>query len=111
MADRVGSSARRALTRIKGLPVRDTRGMVKNAHAVSAEQVLAELGSRAQGLRAGEAAERLAQHGPNALPAAKPRGALSRFLAQFDSPLIGFLLAAALAAAFLGHGIDTAVII
>ena len=84
---------------------------VNAAHATPAGDVLAALASRAEGLNAAQAAERLAAHGPNALPAAKPRHALARFAAQFNSALIYFLLAAALAAAALGHAIDAAVIV
>jgi magnesium-transporting ATPase (P-type) len=64
-----------------------------------------------RGLSSAEAAERLKRHGPNALPAVKPRHPLARFAAQFNSALIYFLLAAALAAGILGHGIDAAVIV
>jgi magnesium-transporting ATPase (P-type) len=85
--------------------------MVKDAHVASADQVLAVLGSRAEGLHASEAAERLSRHGPNTLPPAKPRHPLARFAVQFHSALIYFLLAAALAAGVLGHGIDAAVIV
>ena len=85
--------------------------MLRDAHAASAEGVLAALGSRARGLGAAQAAERLARHGPNTLPAAKRRSALTRFAAQFNSALIYFLLAAALAAWILGHRIDAAVIV
>ena len=85
--------------------------MLRDAHAESAEGVLAALGSGTQGLGAAQAAERLARHGPNTLPAAKRRSALTRFAAQFNSALIYFLLAAALAAWILGHRIDAAVIV
>ncbi|MFC6689280.1 cation-transporting P-type ATPase [Jhaorihella thermophila] len=43
-------------------------------HARTARQALAELGSSPSGLSQGEAAERLARHGPNALPQARQRG-------------------------------------
>jgi len=79
-------------------------------HALPAQDALEALGSGAQGLAAAEAARRLAQHGPNALPQAARRGALARFLAQFHNALIYFLLVAAVAAAVLGHVVDTAVI-
>jgi magnesium-transporting ATPase (P-type) len=81
-----------------------------DAHARAATDVLAGLRSSANGLGAGQAAERLAAYGPNALPPAKPRSALARFAAQFNSALIYFLLAAGVAAWSLGHGIDAAVI-
>jgi ATPase, P-type (transporting), HAD superfamily, subfamily IC len=57
------------------------------------------------------AAERLATHGPNELPAATGRSALLRFLAQFNNALIYFLLVAAVAAFLLGHLVDAVVIV
>ncbi len=80
-------------------------------HAREAHDVLAGLGSAPQGLDAGEAAERLARFGPNAIPSGRGRHPLWRFLSQFDNALIYFLLAAAAAAAALGHLVDTGVIV
>ncbi|MGK7867585.1 cation-transporting P-type ATPase [Falsiroseomonas sp. E2-1-a20] len=80
-------------------------------HAVTAEAALARLASRSEGLGAGEAAQRLAEHGPNRLPAGAPRSALRRFLAQFSNLLIYVLLAAAAVTALLGHALDAAVIL
>ena len=80
-------------------------------HARTPEEVLHALGSRADGLSATEATERLARHGPNALPLARPRPALLRFLLQFHSTLVYVLLAAAIAAGALGHVLDAAVIV
>ncbi len=69
------------------------------------------LESNAQGLSVGEVTERLAQHGPNRLPAAPPRPWWRRLLAQFHNLLIYVLLAAALITLWLGHTLDTAVIV
>ncbi|HZM33110.1 MAG TPA: HAD-IC family P-type ATPase [Burkholderiales bacterium] len=80
-------------------------------HARHAEEVLAALEARHEGLSSAEAQRRLAAHGPNALPEARARSPLMRFLAQFHNALIYFLLAAAVAAFVLGHTIDAAVII
>jgi magnesium-transporting ATPase (P-type) len=80
-------------------------------HALPASEVLAKLDSNARGLSSAQAAERLARHGPNALPEVKPRHPLARFAAQFHSVLIYFLLASALGAAILGHGIDAGAIV
>ena len=80
-------------------------------HAASVEEVLQALASGRDGLDEREAARRLAGHGPNRLPAAKPRSAFRRFLAQFDNLLIYVLLAAAAITLALGHVIDAAVIL
>ncbi len=80
-------------------------------HALSAEEVLASLGSAAHGIDAAEAARRIAAHGPNTLPEAEGRHPLVRFLGQFRNTLIYFLLAAAIAAAMLGRTVDAAVIV
>ncbi len=80
-------------------------------HAQASAEVLGALDSRADGLSQAEATSRLAVHGTNALPPAPARHPLVRFLAQFHSTLIYVLLAAAAAAALLGHGLDAAVIV
>ncbi|RJF67426.1 cation-transporting P-type ATPase [Rhodopseudomonas palustris] len=80
-------------------------------HAIDADRVLAGLETSRGGLSSEEAAKRLASVGSNALPDPPRRSALLRFLAQFNNTLIYFLLAAAVAAAFLGHRIDAAVIV
>lgn len=80
-------------------------------HACANDDVLAALDSRHEGLSQAEAVSRLARHGPNALPTAPTRHPLARFLAQFHNTLIYALLAAAAAAALLGHGLDAAVIV
>ncbi len=82
-----------------------------NWHASPSGAVLSALQSRSSGLTSEEAQRRLAAHGPNALPAPKGRLPLLRFLAQFHSVLIYFLLAAAAAAWFLGHNVDASVIV
>ncbi len=80
-------------------------------HAVAAGAVLAAFESAPNGLSAGEAAKRLAEHGPNRLPQAKPRHILIRFLLQFHNLLIYVLLAAAALSLLLGHVTDAAVIL
>ena len=79
-------------------------------HAIEHEQALAALGARPSGLSTEEAESRLTVYGPNALPEAPPRHPLLRFLSQFNNALVYFLLAAAMGAAALGHGIDAIVI-
>lgn len=79
-------------------------------HALSPDQSLARAESRIDGISSAEAQRRLEDWGPNSLPEPVRIGPLRRFLAQFNSGLIYFLLAAALASFMLGHVIDGAVI-
>ena len=79
-------------------------------HSIGVGQALDFLRAHPGGLSAQEAQARLALHGPNTLPHPLRRPALLRFLSQFHNALIYFLLAAAIAAAVLAHGIDAAVI-
>jgi magnesium-transporting ATPase (P-type) len=80
-------------------------------HAVSTDAVFETFTSGLDGLDPGEAVRRLAAHGPNRLPAAKPRSPIRRVLALFDNLLIYVLLASAAITLALGHGIDAAVIL
>ena len=79
---------------------------------MSAEQALAALASDGHaGLDTGTAAQRLRQHGPNALPEPPRRSLIGLFARQFKSPLIGILFAAAVLAVALGHHTDALVIL
>ena len=80
-------------------------------HAETAEAALERCRSSAQGLTSAEAAERLKANGPNRLPAGKPRSLAARLFAQVNNLLIYVLLASALVAFLLGHGVDTVVIL
>lgn len=80
-------------------------------HALTAEEALVGRAGRASGLTPEEAQARLAEHGPNRLPAPKRPSALRRFLAQFNNLLIYVLLGAAALTAALGHWVDTQVIL
>jgi hypothetical protein len=80
-------------------------------HALSAEAATAQLQTSPAGLSVAEAARRLAEHGPNRLPATAPRSALRRFLGQFTNLLIHVMLASAVIVALLGHFTDAAVIL
>ncbi len=80
-------------------------------HAMPAAAARQRLAAGAEGLSAAEAARRLGEHGPNALPEPARRHPLARLLAQFNNALIYFLLVAAAAAAILGHYVDAAVIV
>jgi magnesium-transporting ATPase (P-type) len=83
----------------------------ENWHAIEAGDALHRLETSAAGLSDGEAEARLARIGPNALPSGPRIHPLQRFLAQFNNALIYVLLSGAVAAAFLNHVIDAAVIL
>ncbi|WP_439546089.1 HAD-IC family P-type ATPase [Sandarakinorhabdus sp.] len=85
--------------------------MLIDPHSRSTDDCIAALASTADGLSAAEAARRLAEHGPNRLPAAQARSSLRRFLAQFNNVLIYVLVAAAVVTAALQHWVDTGVIL
>ncbi|VCU69638.1 putative cation-transporting ATPase F [Pigmentiphaga humi] len=80
-------------------------------HALPAQDVLQQLESTADGLPADEARRRLDAYGPNQLPSVARVHPVKRLLLQFHNTLIYFLLTAAVAAAFLRHFIDAAVIV
>lgn len=73
--------------------------------------VLADLRAGADGLVGPEADRRLAEHGPNRLPAPPRPSALRRLLGHFDDILIYILLASAVLKAILGDWIDFTVIL
>ena len=92
--------------------MRDNLAVAERAwHAEPAESALALCRSSAQGLTSAEAAERLKASGPNRLPAGKRRSLASRLFAQVNNLLIYVLLASALIAFLLGHGVDAIVIL
>jgi magnesium-transporting ATPase (P-type) len=80
-------------------------------HALTTDTVLCTLAASREGLAPEEAARRLAQHGPNALPEPARVGPWRRLLAQFSNALILFLLSAAVVAATLGQWVDAGVIV
>lgn len=80
-------------------------------HTLSADATFDRIESSASGLSDTEVEARLQAHGPNRLTPTRQRGPLRRFIAQFENVLIYVLLAAAVATAFLGHWVDTAVIV
>ena len=86
-------------------------GPQSTPYAQDAAAVLAALGATEAGLTGAEAAQRLAQHGPNRLPEPERDPAWKRFLKHFDDVLIYILLAAALLKALLGEWIDFGVIL
>ena len=81
-------------------------------HAMTADDAVSRLATDStRGLPATEASDRLAQHGPNRLPAGKPRGALMRFLSQLNNVLVYVLLGAGFTKLMLGLWVDAAIIL
>jgi Ca2+-transporting ATPase len=80
-------------------------------HALAAGDALGRLQSGPAGLTSTEAAARLADDGPNALPEAKRHGLLFLFARQFADFMIGVLVVAALVAFVIGEGIEAAAIL
>jgi Ca2+-transporting ATPase len=80
-------------------------------HTLTAAEAFEILDSSPQGLTTGEAARRLAEHGPNVFDEPDPPSRLVVFARQFRSPLITILLIAAVVTAFLREWIDTGVIL
>lgn len=85
------------------------RGMTE-WHAEELSAIFEKLRTGEDGLAASEAARRLADDGPNALPEAKPDGLPLIFLRQFQSPLIYLLFAASVAVLLLGEITDGVII-
>jgi Ca2+-transporting ATPase len=80
-------------------------------HAIPPEQAIERLTSNpAQGLGATEAAQRLADHGPNRLAEKPPRPTWLKFLDQFRDTLVLILLGAAVLAGAIGDLKDAIVI-
>ncbi|MFC7227467.1 cation-transporting P-type ATPase [Salinirubellus salinus] len=79
-------------------------------HALSVEETFDRLDSGADGLSAAEAATRRERYGPNELPAADGRSALSVLADQFRSVLVLVLVVAAALSAATGHVIDAVLI-
>lgn len=81
-------------------------------HALpSADAVAVVESDPLMGLSSEEAARRLAQFGPNALPEPAQRSLFAVFLTQFKNPLIYLLLAATVMAFLLGERVDAVVIL
>src|SRR5262249_6100415 len=81
-------------------------------HAVPADLVVSRLKTDpAAGLGASEAAQRLAQYGPNRLPEGKKRGPLMRFVTHINNTLVYVLLGAGFVKLMVGLWLDAAVIL
>ncbi len=77
----------------------------------SAEAVIAELRTSTAGLSAREAAQRLADEGPNELEVKEKPHPFMMFFSQFTDFMILILMVAAVIAGFLGEAVDTIAII
>ncbi|WP_019612096.1 cation-transporting P-type ATPase [Thioalkalivibrio sp. AKL7] len=80
-------------------------------HALKTDEVLKRLEVDEHGLKSPDAEQRLQDVGPNRLPETARTGPIRRFLLQFHNVLIYVLIAAAIGTAFLGHWLDTGVIL
>ncbi len=85
--------------------------MAENWHALAPAATLAKLGSRVSGLTEAEVQARQAKYGPNSLEVKAGKSPLMVFLAQFASPLVYVLMAAAIVSAVAGHPVDTLTIV
>jgi magnesium-transporting ATPase (P-type) len=80
-------------------------------HTMPVQAVVARLAANpANGLDVSEANKRLAEHGPNRLPAGKKRGPLMRFLSQLNNVLVYVLLGAGFTKLMLNLWIDAGII-
>jgi len=73
----------------------DQDSIMASPHCALPEDLLAALSGSTHGLSQDEAADRLKNYGPNAMPKAKPPSIIHVFIHQFISPLIYILVAAA----------------
>jgi len=86
-------------------------GPIPAWHNCSPQQVLATLKSGEEGLSQAEAGMRLERYGINQLQPPKSQSMVIRFLLQFHNVLIYILIVASVMTAFLGHWIDSGVIL
>ena len=83
-------------------------------HALAVDEVLKRLtllALRMASLSAKPSLTRLQRYGPNRLPAGKKRGALMRFISQFNNILVYVLLGAGFTKMMLGLWIDASIIL
>ncbi|MFA5942219.1 MAG: HAD-IC family P-type ATPase [Candidatus Paceibacterota bacterium] len=80
-------------------------------HTEALADIFKTLHTNEDGLSADEAARRLKEDGPNALPEAKADGVAIIFLRQFQSPLIYLLFAASATVFFMGEVADASIIL
>ncbi len=80
-------------------------------HTLACAEAEQALQTGADGLSNAEVARRVVQYGANRLAPSKRRGPLRRMLQQFHNILLYVMMGAAVITAFLGHWIDTAVLL
>ncbi len=100
--------------RWSGSRISEENGMDRDGvtwHCVEAEEVLSGLQSSKEGLSTEEAARRLERYGPNALEEYRSRSPLEMFMEQFRDFMILVLIAAAVAAGFIGEPSDAIAIV
>jgi len=79
-------------------------------HAIEADDALRLLGGRREGLSSAEARGRLAEHGPNEPPHARPESSWALLRRQVADPMISVLIVAGTIALVLGEQVDAAVV-
>ncbi len=84
---------------------------LSHPHSLDVSQALKTFETTEQGLSSTEAQQRLSKYGPNRLPEPERESVFIRFINHFKNMLVYILLAAAAATAFLGHWVDTWVIV
>lgn len=89
----------------------DAKLKITDWHSQSAEDVLTQLGSSANGLSAQEAAQRLEADGANEIKEGKRISPVQIFLGQFKSILIWILIAAGIISGVLGEMVDAIAIL
>ena len=80
-------------------------------HTMTPAETEQALQTGARGLQEAQARERLATCGPNRLAPPRRRGPLLRFFMQFHNILLYVMLGATVITAFLGHWVDTGVLL
>lgn len=80
-------------------------------HNLTTDSALEQVQTSLSGLNHSQAETRLANYGPNRLPAVATRSDFKRFLLQFHNILIYVLVGCAVVTAVLAHWIDTGVIL
>ena len=84
---------------------------IKYPHSLKVKEILNELVANRKGLTNKDAKERLTAYGPNKIPEGKSISIFLLILKQFKSWLVIILIIAAIISWFVGHVLDTWVII